>query len=209
MSKGRELSRTCPKLQYPHRISNLLVDCVRSKEGKVVVALSKLRAPKLCIAEMDEQARRQRPSLLDESLGLASFTEKNPFRSTPPSELPISSPTPQGPISNKNFESKQNLFLLFFLSSPALSLNKSPFEAYKQRHCDSSVSPFYWLWEKVPGRPPFRRSLRKRAAIEAQRLTSATQAPLPAADPALRYIFPYGNLILTLNQAPRSLWMKI
>lgn len=99
---------------------------------------------------MDEQARRQRPSLLEEMLGLASFTEKNPFRSTPHQSSPSLAPPPC-PISNKKFESKQILFSFSsFLSSPAPSLNKSPFEAHKQRHCDSSVSFTFGFGRKSP-----------------------------------------------------------
>jgi hypothetical protein len=39
----------------------------------------------------------------------------------------------------------------------SMGLNRSLFEAHKQRHCDLSqrLNHFLWLWEKVPGRLRF------------------------------------------------------
>ena len=199
MSKGRgyrERARCC-NIRTVSRISgSIAFEVKRDSRCRAV----KAESTKALYTGMDEQARRQRPSLLDERLGLASFTEKNPFRSKPHQSSPSLAPPP-GPISNKNFESKQfSSFSSFLPPSPAPSLNKSPFEAHKQRHCARSVSLTLALGES-PRTSPSRRSLRKRAAIEAQRLTSAPR-PSPCTGPALRYIFLYGNLMLTLNQAP-------
>jgi len=159
------------------------LDRLRSKQrGTSRCRAAKAESTKALYTGMDEQARRQRPSLLKERLGLASFTEKNPFRTTPHQSSPSLAPHP-GPISNKNFESKQfsSLFLLFFLlHPPPRSINRH--SKLTNRDTAIAASPSHLALGESPRTSPSRRSLRKRAAIEAQRLTSAPR-PSPCGRP--------------------------
>lgn len=101
---------------------------------------SRREAPELCILGWMNRHEGSDPAFSTRGSDWPASLEKKKVRL---GAHPITSTTPVAP-SQINFRIQTNslLFLLLsFLLTRPLSLNKSPFEAHKQRHCSRSVSP--------------------------------------------------------------------